>query len=43
MSQIGEIRVARRLRPGGHPFFANSVPLSRLKAMIGDLAPRSEW
>jgi rhodanese-related sulfurtransferase len=24
----------------GHPFFANSVPLSRLELMIGDLAPR---
>src|SRR3954468_11835082 len=24
----------------GHPFFANSVPLSRLELMIRDLAPR---
>src|SRR5260370_25629527 len=24
----------------GHPFFANSVPLSRLELMIGELVPR---
>src|SRR5260221_3316396 len=24
----------------GHPFFANSAPLSRLELMIGDLVPR---
>src|SRR5215208_7793618 len=26
----------------GHPFFANSVPLSRLELMIRDLVPRKE-
>src|SRR4051812_44438148 len=25
---------------GGHPFFPNSVPLSRLELMIGELVPR---
>jgi len=25
----------------GHPFFANSVPLSRLELMIGELVPRN--
>src|SRR5262245_38490855 len=26
----------------GHPFFANSVPLSRLELMIGNLVPRQQ-
>src|SRR5216684_3703054 len=35
-----DVREEGVLSEEGHPFFANSVPLSRLELMIGELVPR---